>query len=182
MFLRLHIRANSDSKEDQALKLKVRDAVLKFTSTLLKDVGNKEDAMKKISENLDSITDAAEEVIKANGFAYVVKTALKKEYFEKREYESFYLPADIYDSLILEIGTGEGHNWWCVIFPAVCTSGSVKSDNIEADDSLAVINTELIPDKYRLDLAEEPVPEKVEVKYEFWIVNFIKSIINFFDK
>ncbi|MDF2685492.1 MAG: hypothetical protein K0S55_673 [Clostridia bacterium] len=188
LFLRLHIRANSDSNEDQALKLKVRNAVLNYTSSLLENIDNKADAMEKVSDNLEKINSVAAEVIKEYGFTYTVETALKKEYFEKREYEGFFLPADIYDSLILEIGKGEGHNWWCVIFPAVCVSGSIKSENKEnanekenqEEDSIAVINTELIPEKYRMDLAESPVPQKV--KYEFWIVNFIKDIISFFNK
>ena len=187
LFLRLHIRANSDNKEDQDLKLKVRDAVLTYTTTLLSNINNKIDAIKIISDNLTIITEKAEAVIKDCGFTYDVKTEIKKEFFEKREYDGFFLPADIYDSLILEIGEGKGHNWWCVIFPAVCVSGSFKvqsskEDFTDDEDLAPVINIEMVPEKYRLnlELAESPVPKKV--KYEFWIVEFIKSIISMFEK
>ena len=139
-FIRLHVRANSDTETDQRLKLKVRDGILEYTTALLSGVEEKGEAMALVKENLPGLEEAAKQVVAENGFAYPVRAALKKEYFEYREYDGFYLPADIYDSLIVEIGSGEGHNWWCVIFPAVCLSGSSETSEKETDKSGPVKN------------------------------------------
>ena len=123
-FFRLHIRANSDSEEDQALKLKVRDDILEYTTNLLSSCSDKTEAMRLVSANTEKIEQIAKKRILAEGYGYGVRASVRREYFERREYDGFFLPAGEYDSLIVELGSGQGHNWWCVLYPCVCLSGS----------------------------------------------------------
>ncbi len=166
-FFRLHIRANSDLEEDQELKLKVRDAVLEITSVLAEGAKSKAEAIAAVKDGLSLIEDVATDVLRENGSEQAVSVEVKREYFEYREYGNFYLPAGYYDSLIIELGSGQGHNWWCVVFPAVCISGSAEAETVMA------VNTSSIPEDLRL--AQTPAPQKV--KYEFWIVNAIKELL-----
>lgn len=178
MFLRLHVRADSDGEFAQAVKLKVRDSVLSVTSELLKDCKTKDEAMKIISENTYNIKKAASKTLEENECYLPVSVEIKKEHFEYREYDGFFLPEDVYDSLIVSIGSGEGHNWWCVVFPAVCLSGSATEEkNEKKTDGNSVpasveVDISAVPEEYRL--AEDPVPEKVV--YDFWIVRFFKNL------
>ena len=178
MFLRLHVRADSDGEFAQAVKLKVRDSVLSVTSELLKDCETKDEAMKIISENTYNIKKAASKTLEENECYLPVSVEIKKEHFEYREYDGFFLPEDIYDSLIVTIGSGEGHNWWCVVFPAVCLSGSATEEKTEkkteSDSVPASVEVDIsaVPEEYRL--AKDPVPEKVV--YDFWIVRFFKNL------
>lgn len=125
--LRLHILANSDSEEDQALKLKVRDAILEKSPTLFEGSMSLDDAIADVQESLDEIKATAEEEIFANGYNYSVKVYLCDMFFETREYEEFTLPAGQYKALRIEIGKAEGKNWWCVLFPALCIPASQDS-------------------------------------------------------
>ncbi len=118
--LRLHIIANSDSKADQSLKIEIRDEILKKSGNIFEGVTSLEDATLQTKNKIDDFSDIANRVIKENGFSYKAKAYLGKRYFETRKYEKFTLPAGVYDSLIIELGKGEGKNWWCVIFPEVC--------------------------------------------------------------
>lgn len=178
MFLRLHVRADSDGEFAQAVKLKVRDSVLSVTSELLKDCKTKDEAMKIISENTYNIKKTASKTLEENECYLPVSVEIKKERFEYREYDGFFLPEDVYDSLIVSIGSGEGHNWWCVVFPAVCLSGSSAEEKVEkktdGDSVPASVEVDIsaVPEEYRL--AKDPVPEKVV--YDFWIVRFFKNL------
>ncbi len=118
--LRLHIIANSDSEEDQAVKLAVRDRILRETSEIFADGTSLAEAEKLACRSLDKITDCANSVLSENGFGYTASAEVGNSYFETREYDTFTLPAGNYRSLIIRLGNGEGKNWWCVIFPAVC--------------------------------------------------------------
>lgn len=162
-FFRLHIRANSDSKEDQALKLKVRDDILEYTTSLLASSENKADAIKTVSENIDEITRIARHRTLSEGYKYDIKVEVAKEYFERREYDGFFLPAGEYDALIVELGSGEGHNWWCALYPCVCLSGSASGVRTNLDN---------VPD--RLRTAKEP--SNGSFRFGFWIVDVFKSI------
>lgn len=122
--MRLHVIANSDSKEDQALKLKVRDRVLEFSQELLLDAKNSHDAQKILSQNLDNIKDCAQQAIYDNGFSYPARVQLTPMYFPTREYSTFALPAGRYDAFRIIIGDGLGKNWWCVMFPPMCIDAS----------------------------------------------------------
>ncbi|MBE6742245.1 MAG: stage II sporulation protein R [Ruminococcaceae bacterium] len=120
---RMHILANSDSDNDQELKLKVRDEVLKLTGDIFDNCSTVEDAVNSAKNNLDKIKIIVDKTIQNNGYSYSSNVYIIKEFFSTREYDSFTLPAGIYDSLKIEIGQGKGHNWWCVMFPSVCVSG-----------------------------------------------------------
>lgn len=123
---RLHILANSDSKEDQELKLKVRNRVLEETEELYKNCNSVEDAIKATNENKDYIEDIAQKAVAYYGYNYNVGVEIGKNYFNTRQYDSFTLPAGQYNCLRIIIGEGKGHNWWCVMFPSVCVNGCTE--------------------------------------------------------
>ena len=115
--IRLHVVANSDTKEDQLLKLQVRDAVLAVTASVDTQHGDPEDNLKQM---LPQIKQAAEECLRRQGSSDPVGVSFGDEVFPTRYYENFTLPAGVYRSLRVTIGEGKGHNWWCVVFPSIC--------------------------------------------------------------
>ena len=139
--LRLHVIAESDSDADQALKLKVRDAVLDCVADAVGECGDKEEAYDTVSEMLEVICEAAEMCVRENGGDCTVNVLLGRERYPRRDYRETVLPAGEYDSLRVVLGEGEGHNWWCVLFPSVCMKFA------EADEYSAV---SLTPAEYRL--------------------------------
>lgn len=126
--LRLHILADSDGAEAQALKLKVRDRILSVFSPRLSAAENVRDAAELLTPLLGQIEETAEETLRQNGCRDAVKAALTEEYFPERTYDGATLPAGRYRALKIIIGMGEGHNWWCVLFPPLC----VRSDDADA--------------------------------------------------
>lgn len=128
--VRLHIIANSDSEEDQHLKILVRDAVLEKYGEPLSLAKSREDAEIKLKNLLSDIENYAEDTVRALGYSYCVKATLTKEYYGTRKYEGFTLPAGEYTSLRLIIGNGAGKNWWCVMYPPLCLGASVADDGI----------------------------------------------------
>ena len=118
--VRLHVVAASDSEEDQAIKLRVRDAVLESVQTALTDVTDIRQARAYIEEHLPKIEAVANEVLAAAGCGDVAAVSLQVEEFAARVYDTFSLPAGLYDALRITIGPGEGRNWWCVVFPSLC--------------------------------------------------------------
>lgn len=129
--LRLHILANSDSKEDQALKLKVRDAVLKEGSDIFNNASDRETAHQRIEKNSDRLVAIAKRVIKENGYDYDVQIKFSNEFFNTRTYDDVTLPAGMYDAVRILIGSGEGKNWWCVMFPPMCLPAAESSAQID---------------------------------------------------
>lgn len=122
--LRLHIIANSDSDFDQELKLKVRDRVLEYTGELFAEVSGKTEAEALAKYSANDIKAAAEEVIAESGANYSVSVEITNMWFETRSYDGFTLPAGDYDAVRIIIGAGEGHNWWCVMYPPLCLPGA----------------------------------------------------------
>ena len=122
-YLRVHIRADSNSEEDQAVKYKVRDRVVEFLTPAVADCATKQEAMQTVEQKLEEIERVAEEVLRANGFSYGARAKLKKEEFPTRVYDGVTLEAGVYDALILELGSGAGDNWWCVVYPPLCFAG-----------------------------------------------------------
>ena len=122
--IRLHVLANSDSEEDQALKLKVRDAVLVYTQEVLDGVNSKELAEEVLNQNLDRIKSIAVQTLIDEGAPNTVTVSLTQEEYPRRAYEQAALPAGEYLSLRVMIGEAEGQNWWCVLFPQMCLSAS----------------------------------------------------------
>ena len=131
--VRLHVLANSDSEEDQALKLKVRDAILAYTSPRVIDSASREEAISILQGELEAIKEVARQVVFENGYDYSVDVTLTLEDYPTRNYESMSFPSGEYVSLRVLIGEAEGQNWWCVLFPPLCLSAaSEKSDNEDA--------------------------------------------------
>ncbi len=130
--LRLHILANSDSPFDQRLKIKVRDEILKSGYDVFCGNENLEQAKRKIAQNLDVIREIAQRTIEKNGCRYPVKIEFENTFFETRHYNNFTLPAGEYEALKVVIGRGEGHNWWCVMFPPMCLSASDDIDDLKS--------------------------------------------------
>ncbi len=115
--VRLHVVANSDTEADQALKLQVRDAVLAVTEPVMEKAADPKAAL---AAHLPEIQSAAEACLREQGSEDAVEVSLRHEAFPTRVYDSFSLPAGVYTALRVTIGAGEGHNWWCVVFPSIC--------------------------------------------------------------
>ena len=122
--VRLHVIANSDSEEDQALKLQVRDAVLARTEAILRASADRGEAESRLAAALPELERLAEETVAANGFDYGVTAELAETSFPTKDYDGFSLPAGKYLALRLIIGQGAGKNWWCVVFPPLCTAAA----------------------------------------------------------
>ena len=117
---RLHVLANSDSEEDQSLKLKVRDSLLAYMNGLCSNCSTKQEAISIANEHKADFQKIAEETIKENGYNYPVKININNFYFPTKNYGDISLPAGYYDALRVEIGEAKGKNWWCVMFPSLC--------------------------------------------------------------
>lgn len=132
---RLHILANSDSKKDQNLKLKVRDKVLKYTASIYRAAENREEAEKLTEIHLQNIADIAKNEIVRNGYSYPVKAEIKHMYFDTRYYDNVTMPSGFYNALRITIGKGEGHNWWCVMYPSLCVGASTDYNALKENTS-----------------------------------------------
>ncbi len=145
--IRLHVIANSDSEADQALKLEVRDKVLDFTTTVLQRSADMEDAQVRLREELTRIETIAQREIAAQGYDYPVTAQLASAEFPLKEYDGFSLPAGEYMALRLVIGEGEGRNWWCVVYPPLCTAAAADMPQTAihaglTDDDVSLITGE----------------------------------------
>lgn len=140
--IRFHVRANSDSKADQDLKLLVRDAVGAYMHRELSGITDAEESREKIQQDLPAIIDTARSTIAEQGYDYPVTAALTQTRFPKKTYGSYTFPAGDYEALQLNIGQGKGKNWWCVMYPNMCFSGSVyEVVDEEAKESLKQVLT-----------------------------------------
>lgn len=124
-YLRIHVRANSNDRIDQAVKYKVKDAVVEFITPYAAQCVDKQTAIEVIGSALDGIEAVCDKVLRDNGFTYTSRAQIRTEEFPTRVYGDLTLEAGLYDALIIELGTGSGDNWWCVIYPPLCfTSGT----------------------------------------------------------
>ena len=122
--LRLHVVANSDTQADQSVKLRVRDAVLNVLSDAMGAMPTMEEAKAYLQTHLPEIRQAANTALKQAGSSLEAAVTLVKEAFPQRIYDTFRLPAGVYETLRITIGQGEGRNWWCVLFPTLCVPTS----------------------------------------------------------
>lgn len=122
-YLRLHIRANSNSEADQAVKLKVRDAVVSYLTPLLADAEDSEEAKKTVKKELASLQKLSESILEESSFGYGASAAVRREAFPTRSYGELVLEGGVYDAVIINLGEGAGDNWWCVAFPPLCFVG-----------------------------------------------------------
>ena len=123
--IRLHVVGASDSQDDQALKLRVKDAVVESLREDLENVADMKQAKAYLQQQLPKIEALANKVLQDAGYADVATASLRLEEFATRYYDTFTLPAGIYESLRITIGPGEGKNWWCVVFPSLCIGTTV---------------------------------------------------------
>lgn len=131
--IRLHVLANSDSEADQALKLQVRDHLLSEVSTLTAHATSWDDAVQILCQNAPRLQALAKSYVHDAGYDYSVTIRFSPEHYEIRQYKGFTLPAGEYLSLRVEIGKAEGQNWWCVLFPPLCTGAAeARNEMIEA--------------------------------------------------
>ena len=119
-YLRIHIRANSNSEIDQVVKYQVKDAVVEALIPILSSCQTKQEAEQTLQKNFSLIESVANNVLLKNGFSYKAKARLASEEFPTRSYDGLVLEQGFYDALILDLGTGEGNNWWCVVYPPLC--------------------------------------------------------------
>ena len=142
--LRLHVLASSDSEEDQALKLLVRDRVIEITKELTRDCEDLADTRAVLTENLSFIAEESVKVIEQNGYAYGTEVRICKEEYPRKTYASLCFPAGEYLSLQVRIGEAAGENWWCVLFPPLCLDAASESN----ED--AFISVGFTPEQYKV--------------------------------
>ena len=166
--LRLHVIANSDTEEDQALKLLVRDAVIEAVAPLLTDCLDLEDVCRTVSGSADIIEEAAKATVAENGYDYPINVELGREKYPRKSYADVCFPAGEYLSLQVKIGDAAGQNWWCVLFPPLCLASATVKDDMES----GFISVGLTDDQYKI------ITETDNVKYRarFKILEVLESI------
>ena len=125
--VRIHIRANSNSAEDQSVKLAVRDEITAYLQDVLEGCGTKSDAQKRLAAEQRNLVEIANKTLYLHNFDYKASIRINNEYFPDRNYDGYDFPAGYYDAVIIELGTGEGDNWWCVAFPPLCFVPSAQN-------------------------------------------------------
>lgn len=128
-YLRIHIRANSNSEEDQAIKYKVKEKIVEYLTPYIANSTNIDEAISCINANIKNIRKQANDVLNKNGFNYTSKAEIRTEQFPTRNYGNVTLDKGEYQALIIELGSGTGDNWWCVMFPPLCFIGSENTNN-----------------------------------------------------
>ncbi|WP_458783637.1 stage II sporulation protein R [Vallitalea sediminicola] len=173
--IRFHVVANSDSEEDQKLKLKVRDEILKKMNGILGESKNIEETRQLIYNNKENIKEIAEKVIEENNYDYKIDVKLKMEQFPLKTYGDIILPPGEYEALLVEIGEAKGKNWWCVMFPPLCfvdvTHGVVPE---ETKETLKRVLTDEEYNSVVMTEPEENMPIKIRFKFLEWF-NFSRD-------
>lgn len=165
---RLHIIANSDSSEDQLLKLKIRDSIINYMKIATKNANSKEEIINFCKNNLDELKNIAVQVIKENGYEYDVNIEIGNFYFPTKDYANISLPAGNYDALRIKIGNATGKNWWCSLFPPLCFV-DISSGVLEDEDN-KVLKENLNSEEYSLITNTSD-----EMKLKFKIIEIINE-------
>ena len=163
--IRIRIIPNSDSAEDQELKLQIRDSILSASEKLFSDVKTMEDALVVTNESLAHFKQIAQNVISVNGYDYNLSVELREEFFDTRVYDDFTLPAGVYETAVFTVGEGKGKNWWCVVFPQVC----VGTCSGKLTDSVSAATAELAysHQKYVIKFKTVEIFEKIKNYLDF---------------
>ena len=119
-YLRIHVRANSNSAEDQAVKYEIKDLVVSYLTNIVLASSSKEELVQRIENSKSAINALIDGYLKQKGFAYTAKTEINNELFPTRTYEDLTLESGYYDAVIIKLGAAEGDNWWCVVYPPLC--------------------------------------------------------------
>ena len=179
--IRFHVIANSDTDEDQNLKLKVRDKVVEALSEKLSNVNSLEEAENVLKENIDYVNEIAKEVIEENNYTYEVNTMLSYENFPDKVYGDYIFPQGNYEAFRVIIGEGKGQNWWCVMFPSLCfvdeSKNSVDSSDLKEEiENIEPKNNETTNENNEKNKESSNVNNGV--KFKFKIVEVIKGILD----
>ena len=166
---RLHVIANSDSKEDQDLKYIVRDNLLSYMKEICSDCTNKEEAIKLVQEHSADFEQIAKNTINEQGYSYDVKINVGNFEFPTKTYGDISLPAGYYDALRVEIGEAKGQNWWCVMFPPLCFVDI--SSGIVPDESKEVMEENLDEEEYAL-ISDE---SNNGLQFKFKLIEFFQQ-------
>lgn len=166
--LRFHVLANSDTEADQDLKLAVRDAVGEKMGVLLAGAKSRTECEKIITERMDEIVTTADQVIMEAGYDYSVQVFLSDVDFPVKTYGSYMFPAGTYEALEVIIGEGTGHNWWCVMYPNMCFSGSVYE--VVDEDAQEALQEVLSPEEY------EAVLQSGNYEIQFKYLDFLNNL------
>lgn len=170
--VRLHVIANSDAEEDQALKLLVRDRILKVGKNIFDSSQSSEETLESLNQNYETLLSAARDEIKKAGFDYDVKIETGSFFFPAKSYENISLPAGNYEAVRVILGEGSGKNWWCVMFPPLCfVDSSVGTADKETSE---ILRSRLREDEYSLITGKGELP----VDIRFKIVDFIQNSAN----
>ncbi|GAA0078847.1 stage II sporulation protein R [Clostridium sp. CTA-5] len=168
--IRFHVIANSNSDEDQKLKLKIRDKVIDYLYPSLNDSSSLEESRELIEDNMDKVKEIAETVINDNNYNYKVKVELSRENFPEKSYGNIILPQGNYEAFRIIIGEGEGRNWWCVMFPPLCF----------VDESKAQVQYEKTENKINEEINRENNKNKEnnnsKIKLKFKTVEVLKNL------
>ena len=170
--LRYHVVANSDSEEDQEVKLKVKEAVLEELSGKLEAVKDAKEAASVVEDNRENILAVANKVLNEEGFTYTATMRVDEEYFPAKIYGDLTLPPGDYDALVIELGEGEGKNWWCVLFPTLCFIEPTCA--VLPEESKDKLSGVLTTEEYCAVINDE----ETEIKVESKVINWIKSFID----
>lgn len=145
--IRLHVIANSDTQEDQTLKLQVRDEVLAQATAILEESLDMKQAAAQLEQALPDIEETARRKIAAQGYDYAVSAKLEQTEFPTKEYDGFSLPSGEYLALRVIIGDGAGQNWWCVVFPPLCTTAATDLEKTAIATGLGAGDLSLITEE-----------------------------------
>lgn len=168
---RLHIIANSDSKEDQDLKLKIRDGIINYLENINKNSSSKSEVINFCKNNTNTLKEIAKKIINDSGYNYEVKIEIGNFYFPTKNYANISLPAGYYDALRIKIGDANGKNWWCSLFPPLCFV-DISSGVLEEDDS-NMLEENLTEEEFSL-ISEN----STEMNFKFKIIELVNEKLN----
>lgn len=168
---RLHVVANSNSKEDQDLKYLVRDKIISYMNSIIGNSSSKQEFINIASSNINNIKKIASETIKENGFNYDVSVEISKTDFPTKVYGDISLPTGNYDALNVKIGNSSGQNWWCVMFPPLCFVD--VSSGIVPDSSKEQLKSNLSDEEYLLISKNAESSENIKIKFK--LIEFLNS-------
>ena len=172
--IRFHVRANSDSPEDQQLKMQVKQELVEYIGELLNGVGDKEEARKILTDNIENIENAAKGVINEQKKEYNVKAYFENSYFPVKVYADMTFPQGIYEAFRVDIGAAEGKNWWCVLYPSLCFVDA--GYGVMSSDAKGELEAVLDEDELEL-LYENKDGSRREYVCEFKIFTFLNKLI-----
>lgn len=165
--LRFHVRANSDSQEDQALKMAVKEDVVTMLKPLLENCQSVEESKDIIVSNMQSIYTTAVNTVMEQGYDYTIKVYVTEEEFPAKTYGDLTFPEGSYQALRIDIGNARGQNWWCVMYPPLCFVD--ESTTIVSEDGKELLKENLTDEEYRQLFTSDSTEKKVELKLLEWL-------------